>query len=1408
MRSPRIINVEVPRRRLGLLLAACAVMLVAVSASAGAASAALGPWWHVVQGVRPANIAPGTGNDEVQELKVVASGGEVLVEGEQKNAAFPWDASAGVVQAKLEGLFGAGNVTVTGGPTVTGTGTLTATSTEVTAVTGAFAEGQEISGAGIPAGTKVEAVGAGTLTLSAPATEAGVGVALAVLVPYRITFQGALSEDGEVPITNPRLSALACEAPYEIGECLKGEASVTVATRPAPDGLVTVQAINLGDGPTAGAASLSDVLPPGLSIVETRGAPQVSFFTMQADRGFGLDLGPDEGLGALLSELTDHLPVCTTTSGSVSCTLHPAEMEFMEQEFFRKTTLGFGELQSFEHLEIVVSVRAEANAVSGTNHIEASGGGAPVARVKRPVSVSTAAPAFGVEEFSMVPEEVGGEVDVQAGSHPFQFTTGFSLNQNFDSHKPPALPRNLAFNLPAGMIGNATAVRQCTDQQFAAILGSGGGTGNRCPADSALGAVTLTFDEPIQTHLNTVAVPLFNLTPEVGEPARFGFEFDHTVVDLDTGVRAGSDYGVVVKVNNITQLTNYLSSTVTIWGVPGDPRHDGARGWGCIRGGKLTPEFELGLPVNEFPCEKSTEPNPPPFLTMPTACTLPFTASVEGVSWPTLANPSGVPLQNAEHGTDTLKDEFERTLGVSGCNTLPFAPSIEVSPDVQSASTSTGLKVDVKVPQEVSNNAAGLASSAVKDITVALPEGVTVNPAGGNGLSSCSTGQVGFTKAAKLNPEAEPENETDLFTPTLPEPLSPGMNLEALGFCPNASKIGTARIVSPLIKDPVVGSVYLASQNANPFGSLLAAYIVAEDPVSGTIVKLPGRISLCETAGEVLNGLTCAAPGQLITQFKNNPQLAFEDAELHFFGGERAPLATPPHCGPYTTSASFTPWSQTPAVPSTSTFNITSGPGGGPCPGPTLPFTPSLAAGVSNINAGSFTPLTTTISRADGNQDMQSVQLHMPAGLEGILAGVKLCDEANANAGTCPPESQIGETTVSAGVGADPVSVKGGKVYITEGYKGAPFGLSIVNPVKAGPFDLEHDNANPNNNPPCDCVVVRAKIEVDPTTANLTITTDPSGHHAIPHLIDGIPVQIKAVNVTINREHFTFNPTNCNPMSLTGAIVSDEGASSPVSDPFQVTNCATLAFKPGFAVSTTGKNSKANGAALKVRLTYPKAPFGSQANIRSVKVELPKQLPSRLTTLQKACTNAQFQTNPAGCPQASIIGHAKATTPLLPVPLEGPAYFVSHGGEAFPSLIVVLQGYGVTLDLVGTTFISKTGITSSTFKTVPDAPVGTFELTLPQGKFSALAANGNLCGSKLTMPTEFLAQNGAKIDQSTSISVTGCAKKKALTRAQKLAAALKACNKRAKGKRAACRASARKKYGPVARKKTKGKHKA
>jgi hypothetical protein len=320
-------------------------------------------------------------------------------------------------------------------------------------------------------------------------------------------------------------------------------------------------------------------------------------------------------------------------------------------------------------------------------------------------------------------------------------------------------------------------------------------------------------------------------------------------------------------------------------------------------------------------------------------------------------------------------------------------------------------------------------------------------------------------------------------------------------------------------------------------------------------------------------------------------------------------------------------------------------------------------------------------------------------------------------------------------------------VFITGPYEGAPFGLSIVNPAKAGPFNLGN-------------VVVRAKIEVNPITSALTVTTDQSGPYAIPQIIDGIPLQIKHVNVLIGRSKFVFNPSNCTPTSINALLTSSEGSTASLSTPFQVTNCATLLFKPKFSVSTSGRTSRTNGTSLHVKLSYPIAE--GQANIRRVKVELPKQLPSRLTTLQKACPEKTFEANPATCPAASRVGSAMASTPAIKGLFTGPAYFVSHGGKKFPELIIVLTGEdGVMVQLHGETFISKKGITSSTFGAIPDVPVGGFELVLPEGPDSALAANGNLCKSKLKMPTEFVAQNGMVIHKSTPIAVTGCAKGKA-----------------------------------------------
>jgi len=681
---------------------------------------------------------------------------------------------------------------------------------------------------------------------------------------------------------------------------------------------------------------------------------------------------------------------------------------------------------------------------------------------------------------------------------------------------------------------------------------------------------------------------------------------------------------------------------------------------------------------------------------MPTSCTGPLHTTVEGDSWERIGQFTAPKEYTSQNGAG-------EPYGLDGCNHLHFEPQVSLTPDGQEGSTPSGLTVGEHVPQESSLNPTGLADSTVKDTRVTLPAGVAINPGGADGLSACSLAEVGLEEYGEQ-------------------------------ACPESAKIGTVEIRTPLLPNPLVGAAYLAQQYSNPFGSLVAMYIVVYDPISGVRVKVAGEVK------------PDPVTGQLVSTFDNTPQLPFEDLRLHFFGGSRAPLGTPALCGSYTTTASIAPWSGNPPVDSSSVFDITSGPNHTPCADP-LPFDPSLTTGSLNIQAGAFTPFMMTMSREDGNQNLDAIQLKMPSGLLGTLSSVKLCGEAEGNAGTCGPESLIGHTTVSVGLGGNPFTVTGGEVFITGPYEGAPYGLSIVNPAKAGPFDLGK-------------VVVRAKIEVNPTNAALTITSDSSGPYAIPQIIDGIPLQIKHVNVSIDRPDFTFNPTNCAPTEIGGSLTSSQGAVSTLKVPFQVTNCATLGFKPIFSVSTNGKTSRAQGASLHVKLTYPKAPFGSQANIGKVKVDLPKQLPSRLTTLQKACPDSVFDANPAACPADSRIGSATATTPVLPVHLEGPAYFVSHGGAKFPELIVALSGEGVTVYLHGETYISPSGITSSTFRTIPDVPIGTFELQLPQGSDSALAANGNLCTAKLVMPTIFVAANGMSIKQSTPIKATGCPKQK------------------------------------------------
>jgi hypothetical protein len=691
-----------------------------------------------------------------------------------------------------------------------------------------------------------------------------------------------------------------------------------------------------------------------------------------------------------------------------------------------------------------------------------------------------------------------------------------------------------------------------------------------------------------------------------------------------------------------------------------------------------------------------------PYFTNPTSCgSAPLSARFEVTSWQEPGAPAVEPPEPLLFGP------------LVGCDRVGFAPSVLIEPSTFSASAPTGLDVTTTIPQTF-GNAEGVSSSHLKKAVITLPEGMTVNPSAGAGLGACTSAQLAEEAAQYV----------------------PGKG------CPNESKLGTFKAQSPALSEEATGSVFLATPYENRFGSLIALYIVARIPNRGIVVKAAGEVNA--------NPIT----GQLVTTFDDLPQLPVGSFRFSFRQGQTSPLVTPPTCGVYQTNAQFASWSAregatlTPLIPP---FAISS-----ECPpGGQQSFDPQMIAGSATPNAGEYTQLEIHITRKDDEQEITRFSAQLPPGLTANLTGIPFCSDRSIEAAklktgfqeegepSCPPASEIGQTVASAGVGSV-LAQAPGKLYLAGPYNGAPLSVAAITRAKVGPFDLG-------------TVVVRQALRVDPLTG--VVTVDGASSDPIPRIIKGIVVHLREIHVFVNRRAFVENPTNCAPFVFSARIKSS-GAEATVDDPYRVTACQALKLTPKFKVTTSGKTSRVNGASLKLVVTRATGPGSGQANFSKAKIDLPKQLPSRLHTLQKACLAAQFNVNPAGCPPQSVVGHVRVITPILPVPLEGPAYFVSHGGEAFPSLVFVLQGYGITLDVVSTTFISKTGVTSGTLKAVPDQPFSLFELTLPEGPYSALGAATNLCKiKKLTVPTAFTAQNGIEIHQQTPIAVTGCPKK-------------------------------------------------
>jgi hypothetical protein len=646
----------------------------------------------------------------------------------------------------------------------------------------------------------------------------------------------------------------------------------------------------------------------------------------------------------------------------------------------------------------------------------------------------------------------------------------------------------------------------------------------------------------------------------------------------------------------------------------------------------------------------------------------------------------------------TVPAEFTTPIGLKGCNGEKDAlgttfEKLAFEPNFSLSQGATGSDQPDELTTTVGlpDNPKANSQSQVNTASITLPEGFTLNPSAAAGLTACTVSQ------ARIHGEAF---GTD---------------------CPATSELGTVSLDVPTLPNgSLTGSMYLGGPvtgaETDPItGPPYIVYVVANSARYGISVRLKGEVIPNE------------ATGQLTTVFKENPEQPFSDLTLHFSRGALTSVANPLVCGASTGTATFTPVTGNPASIGDSFGASVSG-----CANP-LPFAPTQSTANQTANAGGNTSYTFSLTRPEGNQYLSQIKTTLPAGLVGQIPKATQCTEAQASSNTCPATSQIGTASAISGSGPTPYTFGNGVVYLTGPYNGAPFGLSIVVPATAGPFSLGP-------------VTTRATLNIDPYTARVTTTA------TLPRIVKGIPIRLRGVTVSINKQGFLLNPTNCGALATETSVSSTLGATVNVANsPFQVGNCNLLKFKPAFKATTSSRTSKANGASLETTLNE----VPGQANVKSVKVQLPKALPSRLTTLQKACPAATFEANYHNCPAGSFVGGARANTPTLPGKLQGPAILVSHANEAFPDLDLVMEANGVRAVLIGNTDI-KNGITTTTFASTPDVPVSSITVNLPLGAHSALAANGNLCANPLVMPTTMTGQNGVVVKQNTTIKVNTC----------------------------------------------------
>lgn len=1043
------------------------------------------------------------------------------------------------------------------------------------------------------------------------------------------------------------------------------------------------------------------------------------------------------------AEVPDHLHVITTEVEGETRTVIPMR-DLGTQE--RVPCLVSGRhvvctdetgVPSENVLELRIAVEVEAGAPAGplgSGTVSVSGGGATGTRSGTvPIVVEEAEPFrllgswFGASGGS-------GETVTGAGAHPNLLSAGLEIPSkaakpafseiaaNDAFQRPVEFLKDAVTYLPPGLVGDPTTVPQCPS----ALLQTGA---QFCPVASRVGTVALRtggggWKSSIENNRAFITY-LYSTPPESGYPAAFAFLAFNKLVTLNAAVAArpgaAGRYALRVDATGIPKVPLVQTEGVTLrfWGTPA-----------AHNGGATQPEA---------------------FLTNPTNCSGPTTARMEIDSW---ENPGVWSV-----GETVASPQLE------GCEGLAFAPTFSFRPEVTSADTPSGYEAVLRVPQ-TPNFATSTATAQLKDARVSLPEGIALSPSAANGLSGCAaegpqginlgSDDIGHAGQDLGDPEA-----TELGAGHLGgngSPYDDGVYHSAPGHCPASSQIGTLTIKTPLLEEEIGGKIFVAKPTCSPCtnadaqdGSLYGIYLEANSPKAGVIIKLHGKVSADPQTG------------RLVATFAENPQLPFEEFRLKFDGGSAAPLANPVTCGSKTVETEFTPWStpQTPNATPRSSFAIDAGANGGGCVSSEAqqPNTPRFEAGTSNPLAAAYSPFVLKLSREDGTQRLQGLNVQLPQGLLARLAGTPYCsDAAIASAGSrsgtaeqsspsCPSASQVGTVTVGAGPGARPYYVTG-NAYLAGPYKGAPLSLAIVTPAVAGPFDLG-------------TVVVRSALYVNEATAQVRAVSDP-----LPTILDGTPLDIRSIALSLDHPQFTVNPTNCEAMALTAEAISTAGQTAQLRNHFQVGGCKGLEFKPTLKLFLSGQTKRAGYPALKAVLTQPK---GENANIARTSVVLPKGMFIANAHINNPCTRVQFNSGPtpgAGCPPKSILGTAKVWTPLLEKPEEGEVYFRSNGGERkLPDLVVVLRGQ-IPVQLVG--FIDSVGKKNAEvrrvrnrFQAVPDAPVSRFELKLYGGARGLLQNSKNLCKSAQRGTFSLTGQNGKRYDTEPLVHVNCHKKKKA-----------------------------------------------